>query len=267
VPPADATLLPALNRRLTEGGIPWRYDLRTTVGEGALQGTSLPEALEGVSVAAWYLLVPATATVAPTSVLATVAEDPWAIDATDATGRRLLLLASALTADASTLPVSTGMVRFVDWVATEWAGAGGAIERAVGVHLTAPPRATRVRFPSGREEQIDGTGVVRRTGEAGPYTFLDGDSVVSVVALNPPASESRLQRLDEDDVESAIGGEVTLVSDARDWAGEAYRARRGPEIWWPLLALAALLLVLESVIASSGRAGQSTAQRRTAVAA
>jgi len=267
VPPGDATLLPALNRRLTEAGIPWRYELRTTVGEGALEGATLPEALQGVRVVDWYLVEPTTTTAAPTAVFATVAEDRWAIEATDATGRRLLLLASPLTADATTLPVSTGMVRFVDWTATEWAGAGGAIERAVGDHLTAPPRATRVRFPSGREEQIDGTGIVRRTGEAGPYTFLQGDSVVSVVALNPPAAESRLDRLDEDDVEGAIGPEVTLVSDARDWAGETYRARRGPEIWWPLLALAALLLLLESAIASSGRAGQSTAQRRTAVAA
>jgi hypothetical protein len=267
VPPADATLLPALNRRLTEAAIPWRFDLRGTVGEGALEGSALPEALEGVRVADWYLVEPASASVAPTSIVATVADARWALEATDATGRRLLLLASPLSADATTLPVSTGMVRFVDWVATEWAGAGGVGERVVGDHLTAPPGATRVRFPSGREEDVDGTGVVRRTGEAGPYTFLEGDSVVSVVALNPPAAESRLDRLDEDDVEGAIGSEVTLVSDARDWAGEAYRARRGPEVWWPLLFMAALLLMAESAIASSGRAGQSTAQRRTAVAA
>jgi len=267
VPPADPTLLPALNRRLSDSAVPWRYELRTTVGEGTLEGTSLPEALEGVRVQDWYLIEPTSANTLATSVLATVAEDGWALEVTDAAGRRLLLLASPLSATATSLPVSTGMVRFVDWVATEWAGAGGAIERGVGDHLTAPTGATHVRFPSGREEQVDGTGVVRRTGEAGPYTFLAGDSVASVVALNPPAAESRLARLDEDDVESAIGPEVTLVADASDWAGEAYRARRGPEIWWPLLILAALLLMAESVIASSGRAGQSTAQRRTAVAA
>jgi hypothetical protein len=160
------------------------------------------------------------------------------------------------------------MVRFVDWVATEWAGAGGAGEYTVGDHLPAPDAATHVRFPSGRELEIDGTRTVRGTGEAGPYTFLEGDTVVAVVALNPPPSESRLARLDEDEVESAIGSDVTVVSSADDWSRQAYRSRRGPELWWPLLLAACLLLVAESIVASSGRAGQhATTQRRKAVAA
>lgn len=267
IPPEDVTLLPALDRRLTEAGIPWRYEPRTSVGEGELEGASLPEALEGVRVSQWYAVRPTTPSVTATRVVAEVAGDPWALEGTDAGGRRFLLLASPLTSDATTLPVSTGMVRFVDWVATEWAGSGGAVERTVGDHLSAPPGATHVRFPSGLDMEVDATGTVRGTGEAGPYAFLAGDSVVSVVALNPPAAESRLAPLDRGDVRSAIGPEVTLVSDASDWAREAYRARRGPELWWPLLLLAALLLLVESVIAASGRVGSSTTQRRTAVAA
>jgi hypothetical protein len=112
--------------------------------------------------------------------------------------------------------------------------------------------------------EIDGTRTVRGTAEAGPYVFLDADTAVAVMALNPPVGESRLDRLDRDEVESAIGHEVITVSSAGGWTREAYRSRRGPELWWPLLLVACLLLLVESVIAASGRAGPSAKERRTA---
>jgi len=115
--------------------------------------------------------------------------------------------------------------------------------------------------------EIDGTRTVRGTGEAGTYEFLEADTAVLIVALNPPPSESRLARLDDAEIESAIGPEVTVVESTNDWTREAYRSRRGPELWWPLLLAACLLLITESIVATAGRASQSTAQRRTAVAA
>lgn len=266
VPPDDVTLLPALNRRLAEAGIGWRYRPGTSVGMGTLEGESLPESLSTTRITRWYALEP-TAEEGETRALAEIAGDPWALEGTDVEGRRYLLLASPLSADATSLPVSTGMVRFVDWVATEWAGAGGAAEHTVGDRLPAPPGATRVRFPSGRELEIDATRVVRGTGEAGPYTFLDADTTVAVVALNPPPSESRLAPIDEDDLETAVGPEVTLVSDADDWARETYRSRRGPELWWPLLLVACLLLLAEAFLAASGRDTSGGAPRRRPVAA
>jgi hypothetical protein len=265
VPPDDVTLLPALNRRLAEAGIGWRFAARTSVGEGELSGESLPEALRGVRISRWYAIEPTGAATA-TQAIAEVAGDPWALQGTDANGRRYLLLASPLTADATTLPVSTGMVRFVDWVATEWAGSGGVTEYTVGDHLPAPAGATHVRFPSGRELEIDGTRIVRGTGEAGTYTFLEADTAVQVVALNPPPAESQLARLEESDVDAAIGPEVVLVDGANDWVRQTYRSRRGPELWWPLVLATCLLLIVESIVAAAGRASQSNAQRRTAVA-
>lgn len=267
VPPGDATLLPALNRRLLDAGIAWSYRLRQSVGEADLEGEPLPDPLAGTRAARWYVLEPTEGERPPARTLAEVAGDAWAVEGTDATERRFLLLASPFSADATTLPVSTGMVRFVDWVATEWVGSSGATEYTVGDHLPAPPGATHVRFPSGRELEIDGTRTVRGTGEAGPYAFLEADTVVAVVALNPPPSESRLARLDDDEIESAIGTEVVLVSTAGEWDREAYRSRRGPELWWPLLLAALLLLLVESGIAASGRAGVSTPRRRATRAA
>ncbi|MGD8728601.1 MAG: hypothetical protein PVF90_02775, partial [Gemmatimonadota bacterium] len=77
----------------------------------------------------------------------------------------------------------------------------------------------------------------------------------------------RLARLDENEIESAIGSEVTLVSDPEDWGRETYRSRRGPELWWPLVLVALLLLLAESALAASGRDSGNTPRRRTTPAA
>jgi hypothetical protein len=236
------------------------------VGESRLEGAALPESLEGTRISSWYSLEPAGET-GTTRALAEVAGDPWVLEGTDAVGRRYLLLASPLSAAATSLPVSTGMVRFVDWVATDWAGSGGSGEYRVGEHLAAPPGATHVRFPSGREVEIDGTRTVRGTGEAGPYTFLAADTTVSVVALNPDPAESRLGLLGRDEVAAAIGPEVAMVSDPSDWSQQAYRSRRGPELWRLLLVMAGVLLILESSIAAAGRSGSRSTRRQTAAVA
>jgi len=252
VPPADATLLPALNRRLADAGIPWRYEPRSAIGEAELTGAGLPPALLGVRALRWFTLIHAGVPTAADRVLAEAAGDPWAVEGQDAAGRRYLLLASPLEDDASTLPVSTGMVRFIDWTAGEWAGSGGGLEYVVGAQLPAPEGATSVRLPSGSEFDIDATRVIRGTREAGLYTFLASDTLVSVVALNPPPSESDLEPLERGDLATAIGPEVTTVSRPEAWPRAVYRSRLGPEIWWPLLFAAALLLLGESLLASSG---------------
>jgi hypothetical protein len=191
------------------------------------------------------------------------------VEGTDAAGRRYLMIGSPMDQASTTLPVSTGMLRFVDWVASEWAGAGGvATDLAAGVHLPAPAAATHVRFPSGVEREIDGTRTVRGTGEAGLYTFLAADTTVAVVALNPPSEESRLAPLDPDDFRDAIGREVVGVDRTDDWQRATFRARQGPELWWPLLVAALILLLAESLMATSGRAdrkpGRSAAASRPA---
>ena len=253
IPPEDPTLLPALNRRLADAGIPWRYEPRRSVGQAELSGEALPDALAGIRVSAWLALTSTSARGPDTRTLAEVAEEPWAVEGTDASGGRYLLLASPLVASATTLPVSAGMVRFIDWAASEWAGVGGAPDYVAGAHLPAPPGATHVRFPSGPELGIDGTRTVRGTGEAGLYTFVAADSVVSVVALNPPVSESVLGRLEPRQLASAIGEDVIRVERAEAWPRAVYRSRVGPELWRPLLLAALLLLFAESFLASSGR--------------
>jgi len=253
IPPADPTLLPALNRRLAEGGIPWSFEPAESTGETELTGAAIPAPLEDVRVRRRYELALVGDPPAPTRTLAEVESRPWAVEGTDVGARRYLLLASPLEADATSLPVSTGMLRFVDWIATVWSGAGGeTTDLTTGQHLAAPGDATHVRFPSGAEVPIDGTRTVRGTGEAGFYTFFAADTVVWVVALNPPGVESSLQPLSEDDFESALGRSVFRVDDERDWERAVFRARQGPELWWSLIFAVLLLLLAEGLIASSG---------------
>lgn len=261
LPPADATLLPALNRRLADAGIPWTLEASEVSGEAELSGEGLPPAFARVRVRSAYAARATDQEGAPWRTLAEAGGRPWAVEGRDANGRRYLLLASPLTRDATTLPVSTLMLRFLDWVTSEWSGAGLARdERTVGDHLSAPDGATGVRFPSGLERPIDGTRMVRGTGEAGFYTFLAGDSVVSVVALNPPVAESRLERLDERELRQVVGESVTAVDRAESWQSAVYRARQGPELWRPFLLAALLLLLVETVAATSGTGARSRAR-------
>lgn len=261
LPPADEALLPAVNRRLGDAGIGWEYEPRTTSGEAEVTGEYLPDALKGARALEWFDLVAPAGADASTRTLAQAAGRPWAVEGTDDSDRRYLLLGSPLLASATTLPVSTGMVQFLDWAASDWAGVGGGSEYEAGAFLPAPPAATHVRFPSGGEVEIDGTRTVRGTGEAGFYTFLAEDTTVAVLALNPPSSESRLEPLDRRDFESTIGSRVTSVSRADSWPRSVYRSRLGSEAWWPFLLAAALLLFLESFLASSGRGGAQRAER------
>jgi hypothetical protein len=254
VPPSDPTLLPALNRRLADAGISWRYELRTRSGAAELAGRTLPKPLEGVRVEAWYRLTLATAPTTPTRTLAEVSGDPWAVQGSTTFGRRYLLLASSLDARSTTLPVSTGMLRFIDWSASVWAGrAGSADALEAGTHLPAPVEATHVRFPSGEEFEIDGTRTVRGTGKAGFYTFLAADTAVSVVALNTPVVESALERVTEDELSAVLGTAVVSVDREEDWSGAIFRTRQGPELWWPLLLAAVALMVMEALLAAAGR--------------
>lgn len=263
VPPPDPARLPALNRRLAEAGIPWSYTRRADEGEAALTGPALPEVLAGVRAAHWYRLAVAEGAGGAPRTLAEAGGTPWAVEGHDAAGRRYLLIASALDESSGTLPVSPAMVRFLDWTSASWAAVGGeATAHGAGEPLGAPRGATHVRLPSGEETELDGTRSVRETAEAGFYTFLAADSVVAVAAVNPPGSESDLRALTVDALAAALGERPELAGEAA-WTREIFRVRQGPELWWPLLVAAALLLAVESLLATSGR-GRTTRQRATA---
>ncbi|MEQ9400789.1 MAG: BatA and WFA domain-containing protein [Longimicrobiales bacterium] len=265
LPPADAALLPALNRRLVAAGIPWTYGRREAVGSASVIGPRLPEVLTGIEALRWYDLAPSGDSPTPATVLAEAGGSPWAVEGSDAAGRRYLLLASPMDAESSSLPVSAGMVRFVEWAAGSWAAAdGGSDDRLAGAPLDAPRAAERVRLPSGDERVIDGTRMVRTTGTAGFYTFLTADSaVVSIAAVNADPAESDLTPLARRDLPSALSRDIVVVDRPGAWSRAVFRERQGPELWWPLLVLAALILVAESLVAAGGGPGRRTGPAAT----
>jgi hypothetical protein len=264
IPSSDADLLPALNRRLTEAGIPWRAERGEGTGRAPLEGDRLPDALEGVSVVRSYRLVPSGEPSAPTRTLAQVDGHPWAVEGGDALGRRYLLLASPLDAASTSLPVSTAMVRFADWVSGEWAAASGSgVEHLAGAPLPAPEGATRVRRPPGDEVPVDGTRTVFSTGSAGLYTFLAGDSVLSVVALNPDPSESDLAAIERRSLKRVVGPAAVAVSRESAWSRAIFRTRQGPELWWGLLLAALALLLTEAAVAAAGPSAARSRGTRT----
>lgn len=268
VPPADPTLLPATNRRLAEAGVPWRLERREGVGETDVTGTALPEPLVGVRARSWYRLTLAGDPPSPPHTLARAGADPWVVEGSDARGRRYLLLASPLDAESSSLPVSAEMVRFLDWFTGEWAAAGtGPVERMAGTPLSAPRGAERVRLPSGDEVPVDATLMVQETGRSGLYTFLAGDSVLDVEAVNPPVSESRLAPADRSALDLLVGEDVTAVRRNGAWDRAIFRQRQGPELWRPFLLLALILLLVEAGIAAAGRTRPADSPRSSGEAA
>tara|TARA_Y100000817_G_scaffold57135_2_gene42290 strand:+ start:171 stop:1919 length:1749 start_codon:yes stop_codon:yes gene_type:complete len=255
VPAADLTLIPGLNRRLANSGIPWRLEPREETGGTSLKGQTLPDPLRGVQASSWFNLTISGDPPAPPRVIAEVSSRPWAVEGIDSFGRPYMLLASSLDEKATSLPVSTGMLRFVDWITSEWAGSSGLLNAYLtGSTVPVPSAATHVRFPSGREVEIDGTRTVRGTGEAGFYTFFRQDSILSILALNPPSSESFLDPIEASDLKEVIGNSVIPIDRKEAWDLSVYRARQGPELWWPLLLGMLLLLLAEALMATSGPA-------------
>lgn len=262
VPPEDPTLLPALNLRLAEGGVPWSLERRTGTGETQVSGSPLPEPFTDLTVHRWYRMELAGDPPAPPHTLAWAGQDPWAVEGTDARGRRYLLLASALDPESSSLPVSTEMVRFLDWFGGQWAAAGsGPHERIAGEPVPAPRAADRVVLPSGEEVEIDGTRMVRVTGRSGFYTFRSADGVVAVEAVNPPVEESDPTPLDARELEARVGAELTTVRREGAWTREVFRSRQGPELWRPLALAALLLLLTEAALAAPGRVRRAATSR------
>ena len=274
VPVADPSQLPALNRRLAEGGIPYRYDPGTFEGARVAPGGFAID-LEGVDIRRYFPMIataPARAGEAPnrdpvtdngmapedpgtvprTGTLVSLSNgDPWLISGSGATGP-YILLASPLDDRATSLPVSAAMIPLLEW-AIEQGDRTGAIRREViaGANFRPPPTATTVRAPDGTAHAVDGDQPFLATATAGLYRVLAGDSVLQTVPVNFPASETDLQPASISEIRRAVPGVSTVVDDAAAWSRHIFRAGRGPEPWRLLAVLVLALLIAETVVAAS----------------
>ena len=262
VPPGDPELLPALNRRLSEADIPWRYQPLPGVGERRVGEHRLPLPLDDLRVASAYRLAGSEASPAA-EVLARLDDgSPWLVQGTSSSGA-YRLVASAFDPSATNLPVSAFMVPLLEWLISTSPRGSGARALEAGASLPLPAAATAVKTPDGVRHPVDASQEFRETRAAGIYRVLAGDSVVDLVAVNPPVRESLLEPADMAAVALALGVDLRVLSDSTAWAQAVFTSRRGEELWRPLLVVALLLLIAESLAAASGarRASPGTPAR------
>ena len=255
VPPADPTLLPAVNQRLRDAAIPWRYERDWGGGEVELQTGASPVELEGIRATSPYRIRrpqggPPPEEEAPAAIgMAT--GDPWLVVGETA-GGPYFLLASPLDPERVDLPVSASMIPLLEWlVAHRGKNSSPPADAKSGASLPLPKGATRLRLPDGTVLAVDGGRPFRETAMAGIYSIFAGDSLLGEVALNAPEEESVLTRIETKRLAEVMESSVA-VEDGALWEEAIFRARLGTEIWRSLLLVALALLLLESWIAASG---------------
>ncbi len=259
--PSDPALLPAINLRLADAGIAWRYRADAAGGEARIVESRVPVDLEGVRVRQRYLLEAPPGS--PGSVLARLSDGtPWLVTV-DGAQAPLLLIGSPLDDAASTLPVDAAMVPLLEWIVTGWGAGTVRPTGRVGEALPLPTAATEVELPDGSRVEVDGSFELRTTRAPGVYRVFAGDSLVELLAVNPPVRESILDPLDVARFAQRLGP-ATLIDDPVRWPRETFTRRQGYETWRALLMLVLALLLLESWIAASG--GQGTRPGRAPLA-
>lgn len=253
IPPADPTLLPAVNRRLADAGVGWRLEPGAE-GEARPGPSTIPVSLGDLRIRSAYRLVPPAEPGPLDAVLVPLASgEPWVVSATGERGP-ILLLASPLDPEASTLPVSAAMVPFLEWAVVRWAAREASPARPLpGLDLPFPTDADRVVEPDGTEYPRVGNQMAVTVRMPGVHRFMQGERLVSAVAANLDPAESDLERLTAAELRDRLGPGLDVAGDEGDWRRGIFPAGRGPEAWRPLLLLALALLLVESRIAATGR--------------
>lgn len=268
-PHPDPTQLPALNRRLAEAGIPFRYD-PGRIGGARVAASDLPIDVSDLEIRRFFPLVsteappraggggdgvPAGGADAPVpsagAVITLSNGEPWLLAGSSAAGP-YVLLASPFDGESTSLPVSAAMIPLLEWAIDRWsAGGDGSASVTAGSNFRPPPVTTAVQGPEGTEHAVDGDQPFFATTLVGLYQPVAGDSILDAVPVNAPPTETDLTPASVAQVRQAIPGTLDIVDDAASWSSHIFRSGRGPEPWRPLAALLLALLILETVVAAA----------------
>ena len=239
LPPADPARLGALNRSLAARGSRWRFgDLDLT-----------PAAVDSGPWLSRERVVRRHQLVfqggAPSDVLVTVAGRPWAVRS-----GRIVLLASRLDPEWTSLPLSAGFLPFVDGLVNRAArGELASLAGAPGDPILVPDRVTAIAAGSERW-RVEG-GAAFTPPRLGIYYLLVDRDTVGTLAANPDPRESDLARAADAEVlglwPNARLGEFSRAAEM------AFKASARSDLRGPLLWLAAGLALLEVILASVRR--------------
>lgn len=258
LPPSDPALLPALNRRLAEAGVPWQVETGEP-GEARPSVEGFPVSMGNQTVRGAYRLVPTGAQeTAARRLISLPGGDPWLLESEGSRGP-VLLMATPLEPEAGTLPVSAAMVPFLEWVLLRWAAREDAPpDLAPGDELRLPLEADRVVEPDGTVQMRTGTARALTARQAGLHRIQGGDTLLDMVAVNIDPAESLLEPLSADALEERVGEGLRVARSPGGWSRQIFPSGQGPEVWRPLLLAALLLLVAESWVAATGRRSART---------
>jgi hypothetical protein len=254
VAPADPVRVGAANRALERLNVPWRFGaVKHETGTVREPASVTSKLLDGSTVSVRYPLT-AVGDIA-TDTLARVGADPWIVS-----GDRYVIVASALDPSATDLPVRAG---FLPWLAEaasqRLAGdAGVVLFAAPGAHLRMPAGIQTVDDAAGQAMPV-GSGDIVAPDRAGVYFLRRAGAKAGAIVVNSEPDESALARLSPVALRAKFDGrDATITADGQRWASDAYTGSARRPLSTPLLILAALVLVVEAIIARGGeRAGRS----------
>ncbi|MGH7689888.1 MAG: hypothetical protein ACREN3_09815, partial [Gemmatimonadaceae bacterium] len=239
VAPADPVRVGVANRALDRAGVPWRFGALRR-GAEVVRGSNLGTPRVNVR---YQLLRTGSA---PADTLARVGMEPWIV-----AGPRYVLLASPLTPNATSFPVSAA---FVPWVAGVIAD---RLSGGPGRALHATP-AQRMGWPAWADA-LEGVGAADALGgefaapaQAGTYFFTRDGRRVGALVVNPEPRESALDRWSPGDFARLLGAKAHVVTDDDRFVTSLFDAStRGPLVA-PLLVALLAVLVIEGAIAARG---------------
>jgi len=261
--------LPAVNRRLTTLGIPWQFEAATGAGAArfAIRDSTdvLERQLAGVQLRSVYPLRPTSRNPADSVMLRLADGTAWAVRGNRAGGGRFILLGSPLSGEASTLPTSPAMLPLLDRVTGAWAAsAPSRSSYAPGEIVQIAEGARAVKTPEGQMDSITAGDVYRAGAQAGIYEIHGDTGLIDAFAVNTAPAESNLARADTRALHSAFQGwDIETADSPREWSSDVFQHRLGRELWWPLILAVLLILLCESLLATSG-AGARRARTTTA---
>ncbi|MBM4195301.1 MAG: hypothetical protein FJ202_13135, partial [Gemmatimonadetes bacterium] len=187
--PNDPVQVGAANRALQRAGIPWRLGQRRD-GPAPVKGTGV----DGVTAQRWFALEPASEAgeAAAVDTLATVGGEPWIV-----AGDGYVIVASALSTDATDLPLRASWVPWIGGVISDRLGGdAGAVQLAApGATVSRPLWARELEWPDGSTHAVS-TSRLRAPERAGVYFWRRGTARAGALVVNPEVSESDLTRLD-----------------------------------------------------------------------
>jgi hypothetical protein len=260
-PPETPIEIPGLNRRLATAGIGWRYVHTTEAGESRFADPSanadpLLRHLASVQLRQVYTLEPPAGRNADTVALRLRDGRAWAVRGQRTNGGRFVLIGTPFTLEASTLPASPAMLPLLDRIVGAWSAETATTpDVAPGEPLALPSGARIVLHPDALRDTIPEGESYRTPAVPGVYRVQgEGGRDITAFVINPAPAESELEPVAARRLRDAFPEWKLEVADgAAEWMRDIFQQRLGREFWWPLLLALLVLLLVESLVAATGR--------------